>query len=107
LKLKFDIFSCSLRQLIQLCLNLYEKVPCDKTAGVGFKIKLLHILVFSLYISFAFFSGRSLYVGVVEKSLPPALTGEQYGKMELKYHEGGLCQSVLCPQGVFNVPLYF
>jgi len=36
---------------------------------------------------------HSLYVGVVEKSPPPPLTGEQHGKME--------------PQGVFNVPLYF
>ena len=50
---------------------------------------------------------HSLYVGVVEKSPPPPLTGEQYGKMEPKYHEGGHCQSVLRPQGVFNVPLYF
>ena len=30
-----------------------------------------------------------------------------YGKMEPKYSEGGHCQSVLHPQGVFNVPLYF
>ena len=50
---------------------------------------------------------HSLYVGVVEKPPPPPLTGEQYGKMEPKYHEGGHCQSVLRPQGVFNVPLYF
>jgi len=42
---------------------------------------------------------------VVEKSPPPPLIGEQYGKME--YPEGGHCQSVLHPQGVFNVPLYF
>jgi len=39
---------------------------------------------------------HSLYVGVVEKSPPPPLTGEQYGNMELKYPEGGHCQSVLC-----------
>ena len=38
---------------------------------------------------------------------PPPLTGEQYGKMEPKYPEGGHCQSVLRPHGVFNVPLYF
>ena len=50
---------------------------------------------------------HSLYVGVVEKPPPPPLTGEQYGKMEPKYAEGGHCQSVLRPQGVFNVPLYF
>ena len=50
---------------------------------------------------------HSLYVGVVEKSPPPPLRGEQYGKMEPKYPEGGHCQSVLRPQGVFNVPLYF
>jgi len=42
------------------------------------------------------------------RNLPlPLLTGEQYGKMEPKYPEGGHCQSVLCPQEVFNVPLYF
>jgi len=35
---------------------------------------------------------HSLYVGVVQKPLPPPLTGEQYGKMEPKY--------------LFNVPLY-
>jgi len=44
---------------------------------------------------------------VVEKPPPPPLTGEQYGKMELKYPEGVPCQSVLHPQGFFNVPLYF
>jgi len=49
----------------------------------------------------------SLYVGVVEKPLPLPLTGEQYGKMEPKCPKGGHCQSVLYPQGVFNVPLYF
>ena len=37
---------------------------------------------------------HSLYVGVVEKSPPPPLTGEQYGKMEPKYPEGGHYQSV-------------
>jgi len=26
---------------------------------------------------------------------------------EPKYPEAGHCQSVLCPQGVFNIPLYF
>ena len=36
---------------------------------------------------------------------PPPLTGEQYGKMEAKYPEGGgHCQSVLRPQGGFNIP---
>jgi len=35
---------------------------------------------------------------------PPPLTGEQYGKMEPKYPEGGHCQSVLRSQGFFNVP---
>ena len=48
---------------------------------------------------------HSLYVGVVEKSPTPPITGEQYGKMERKW--GGHCQSVLRPQRVFNVPLYF
>ena len=42
---------------------------------------------------------HSLYVGVVEKVPPPLLTGEQYGKMEPKYPEGGHCQSVLRPHG--------
>ena len=51
--------------------------------------------------------GHILHVGVVEESPPPPLTGEQYGTMEPKYPEGGHCQSVLRPQGVFNVPLYF
>ena len=50
---------------------------------------------------------HSLYVGVVDTSPPSPLTREQYGKMEPKYPEGGHCQSVLRPQGVFNVPLYF
>jgi len=36
-----------------------------------------------------------------------SLTGEQYGKMEPKYTEGGHCQSVLRPLGILNVPLYF
>ena len=49
------------------------------------------------------FSGRiprlsliqhSLYVGMVEKLPPLPLTGEQYGKMEPKYPEGGHCQSI-------------
>ena len=37
----------------------------------------------------------------------PSLTGEEYGKMEPKYPEGGHCQSVLHPQGVFNAPPLF
>ena len=47
---------------------------------------------------------HSLYVRVVEKFPPPPLTGEQYGKMEPKYHEGGHCQNVLRPQGVLTSP---
>jgi len=50
---------------------------------------------------------HSLYVGVVESSPAPPLTGEQYGKMEPKYPEGDHCQSVLHPMGIFNIPLYF
>ena len=50
---------------------------------------------------------HSLYVGLVEEHSTTPLTGEQYGKMELKYPEGVHSQSVLCPQGVFNVPLHF
>ena len=46
---------------------------------------------------------HSLYVGVVEKTPPPPpLTGEQYGKMEPKYPEGGHCRSVLRPRGIFR-----
>jgi len=37
----------------------------------------------------------------------PPLTGEQYGKVEPKYPKGVHCHSVLHPQVVFNVPLYF
>jgi len=40
---------------------------------------------------------HSFYVGVVENPPSPPLTGEQYGKMEPKYPEGGHCQSVLRP----------
>ena len=47
---------------------------------------------------------HSLYVPVFEKPPPPPLTGEQYGKMEPKYPEGGHCQSVLRPQGVLTSP---
>ena len=43
----------------------------------------------------------------LQKFLPPPLTGEQYEKMGAKYPEGGHSQSVLRPQGGFNVPLYF
>jgi len=59
------------------------------------------------------FSGRiptlslirhSLYM--LEKPPPTPLPGEQYGKMEPKYPDGGHCQSVLRSQGFFNVPLY-
>ena len=49
---------------------------------------------------------HSLYVGVVEKPPPPPLRGEQYGKMEPKYPEGGHCQSVLRLQGVLTLPLF-
>ena len=38
---------------------------------------------------------------------PPPLTGEQYGKMEPKYPEGGHCQSVLRPHGVSHIPPLF
>jgi len=40
---------------------------------------------------------HSLYVGVVEKTLPAPLTVEQYRKMEPKYTEGGHFQSDLRP----------
>ena len=52
-------------------------------------------------------SAQPLYGGVTGKPLPPPLTGEQYGKVEPKYPEGGHCQSVLRPQRVFKVSLYF
>jgi len=35
------------------------------------------------------------------------LTGEQYGKMEPKYLEGGHCQSVSRPQEVLKLPPIF
>jgi len=35
---------------------------------------------------------------------PPPLTGEQYGKIEPKYPEGGHCQIVLRLQGVLTSP---
>jgi len=41
---------------------------------------------------------------VAEKPPPPPLTGEQYGKMEPKYPEGGHCQSVLRPQIFLTSP---
>ena len=40
------------------------------------------------------------------RTSPPPLTGEQYGKIEPKYPEGGHCQSVLRPQGVLTSPLF-
>ena len=46
---------------------------------------------------------HSLYVGVVERHPPPPLTGQQYGKMEPKYPEGGHCQGVF---GVFIFSFY-
>jgi len=42
-------------------------------------------------------------VGVVEKSPPPPLTGEQYGKMELRYP----ARVFYVLRVFFNVPLYF
>jgi len=64
-------------------------------------------MIFFLFVVLLLLIRHSLYVGVVEKPPPPPLTGEQYGKMELKYPEGGHCQSVLRPQVFFNIPLYF
>jgi len=69
-------------------------------------------LAVALFASLVCFSGNihrlsllqhSLYVGVVEKPPPPPPTGEQYGKMEPKYPEGGRCLSLVRPQWVFNV----
>ena len=39
-------------------------------------------------------------------SPPSQLTREQYGKLEPENPESGHCQSVLRPQGVFNVTLF-
>jgi len=50
---------------------------------------------------------HSLYIGVFEKTPPPPLTGEQYGKMEPKYPEGGHCQIVLRPQWVLRSAFIF
>jgi hypothetical protein len=87
--LSFFVRICNKRDFEQLQLNLVVSLCCSG------RIPRLSLIQ------------HSLYVGVVEKPPPPPLTGEQYGKMEPKYPEGGHCQSVLRPQGVFNVPLYF
>ena len=98
----------------------------------AFICKLLHLNIYGLRLvergtlmrrhcfrrisSLFCFSGRiprlsliqhTLYIGVVEKSLPPPPpTGEQYRKMEPKYPEDGHCQSALrhlmSPFGIFN-----
>ena len=77
---------------------------CQELATLCQEIRLLTIVIFDYW--WLCCSGRiprlslirhSLYVGVVEKPPPPPLAGEQYGKMEPKYPEGGRCQSVLCP----------
>ena len=47
---------------------------------------------------------HSLYVGVVEKPPPPPLTGEQYGKMQPKYPEGGHCGVFYVLGGVLTSP---
>ena len=36
---------------------------------------------------------------------PSQITGEHYYKMEPKFPKGGHCQSIVRPQGVFNVPI--
>ena len=41
---------------------------------------------------------------VVVQTPPLPLTGERYGKIDLKYCKGGHCQSLLCPQGVLTFP---
>jgi len=71
------------------------------------KISLVFVLLFGGRIPRLSLIRHSLYVGVVEKTPPPPLTGEQYGKVEPKYPKGGHYQSVLRPHGFFNVPLYF
>ena len=43
----------------------------------------------------------------LRKTSPPPLTGEQYGKTEPKYPQGGRCQSALRPRGVFTSPFIF
>ena len=45
---------------------------------------------------------HSLYVGLVEKTPPPSLTGEQYGKMEPKYPVFYVIRG-----GGFNIPPLF
>ena len=61
----------------------------------------LQLLCFSGRIPRLSLIQHSLYVGVVEKHPPPPLTGKQYGRMEPQYPQGGHCQNVLRPQGVF------
>ena len=51
---------------------------------------------------------HSLCVGVVKKLLPPTTHRGAVRKDGPEIPpEGGHCQSVLRPQGVINVPLYF
>jgi len=38
---------------------------------------------------------------------PPPLIGEQYGQKETKYPKDDLCQSILHPIVVFNMPSFF
>ena len=64
------------------------------------------VLCFSGRISTLSVIQHSLYVGVVEITPPPPLTGEQYGKMEPKYPEGGHCQSVYVLRGVKRPPSF-
>ena len=52
------------------------------------------------------YPAQPLYWSGWETSFHHHTPGEQYGKMEPKYPEGGHRQGVLGPQGIFNVTLY-
>ena len=90
--------------------QLEEKLP-----GVKVNIDDLWVIVYIKIIIEKYlracllcFSGRVPKLSLIQhtsmlerlRTPPPLLTGEQYGKMETKYPEGGHSQSVLRPQWV-------
>ena len=80
-------------------------VPCSDS--IWFKLLLL-MFTQSVRMLALFFSGIIPQAVAYSVQPPPTTTHvEQCGKMEPKYPQGGHCQSVLRPHGVFNAPLYF
>ena len=104
----FSLEYCNCGAICSIETCLKRKTPDSETEPIGFKI-LCRIYVWfccSGRIPRLSLNQHSLYVGVVKKPPPPPLTGEQYGKMEPKYPEGGHCQCFMS-SGFFNGPLYF